>query len=70
MDSEQKLKFGVETSDEVLKANIRKGCIKVRVEKVPFYVPFGEIELFLKMALSSKNNIEIYSSENSDLHLI
>ena len=39
MDSEQKLKFGVETSDEVLKANIRKGCIKVRVEKVPFYVP-------------------------------
>lgn len=70
MEQEQNLKFGVDAKDEVLKASIRRGCFIIRVEGVSFHVPFGEIELFLKMALSSKNNIEIYSSENSDLHLI
>lgn len=63
-------KFGINANDNDFKQSIFKACLKVRVANVYFCVPFGQVELFLKMALSCKNDIEIIASENSDIFLI
>lgn len=63
-------KFGVETNDDAFKASILKGCLKVRVNGTLFYVPFGSVEIFFKMSLSARNDLEIFANENSDLFLL
>lgn len=63
-------KFGVAANDGDLKSSIRQGCFTACVHGIHFLVPFGSIELFLKMALSCQNDITILASENSDFFLV